>query len=426
MKNTTLLLFLLFPFVFFAQIGINTTSPNAQLDITSSNTATPNNTDGILIPRIDAFPITPPTALQHGMLVYLTTVNGTYNPGFHYWDNSSISWIPLAGATKINDLTDGKSDIDGTQDGSSVFLGINTGIVDDGTDNQNAGVGFNVLFANTSGFRNSALGYQTLYENISGFHNAAIGAYALNMNTSGFSNVAVGTYALHNNTIANSNTAIGSIALLDNTTGGSNVAVGYSALGNNITGNNNVAIGTIAFNSGTNFSNSTALGSFASISASNQIRLGNSTVTSIGGYANWTNVSDGRFKTNVKEDIVGIDFIKKLRPVSYNLNIEALENFNKIPKELRLSKELSNVKATEVQTGFIAQEVEHAAHSVGFNFHGVEKPQNKESHYGLRYAEFVVPLVKATQEQQVIIERQEKELIELKKRLLQIENKLMN
>ena len=59
-----------------------------------------------------------------------------------------------------------------------------------------------------------------------------------------------------------------------------------------------------------------------------------------------------------------------------------------------------------VRTGFIAQEVEAVAQKVGFNFDGVSTPQNETDLYGIRYAEFVVPLVKAMQEQQAIIEQQ--------------------
>jgi hypothetical protein len=61
------------------------------------------------------------------------------------------------------------------------------------------------------------------------------------------------------------------------------------------------------------------------------------------------------------------------------------------------------LKAAELQSGFIAQEVEQAAQSIGYNFHGVDKPKNETTHYGLRYASFVVPLVKAVQEQQDMI-----------------------
>lgn len=100
----------------FSQVGINTTSPNAQLDIRSSNQVTPSNTDGILIPKIDAFPITNPTATQTGMMVYLTTASAGKSPGFYYWNNSTASWLPVSktdddwyevGSTNPpNDITD--------------------------------------------------------------------------------------------------------------------------------------------------------------------------------------------------------------------------------------------------------------------------------------------------------------------------------
>lgn len=55
-------------------------------------------------------------------------------------------------------------------------------------------------------------------------------------------------------------------------------------------------------------------------------------------------------------------------------------------------------------TGFVAQEVEQAAKKLGYDFSGVDVPKSKDGMYGLRYAEFVVPLVKAIQEQQKQIE----------------------
>ena len=69
---STLLLMLVIN-ICYSQVGINTLNPNASLEVVASNQATPNNTDGILIPRIDAFPATIPTVNQDAMLVYLTT-----------------------------------------------------------------------------------------------------------------------------------------------------------------------------------------------------------------------------------------------------------------------------------------------------------------------------------------------------------------
>ena len=51
-----------------------------------------------------------------------------------------------------------------------------------------------------------------------------------------------------------------------------------------------------------------------------------------------------------------------------------------------------------IQSGFIAQEVEQAAKELGYDFSGVDAPKNDKDFYGLRYAEFTVPLVKAVQE----------------------------
>ena len=46
-------------------------------------------------------------------------------------------------------------------------------------------------------------------------------------------------------------------------------------------------------------------------------------------------------------------------------------------------------------SGFIAQEVDAAATKIGYNFSGLDKSGQL---WGLRYAEFVVPIVKSVQE----------------------------
>ncbi|PLW92828.1 MAG: hypothetical protein C0592_08790 [Marinilabiliales bacterium] len=151
-----------------------------------------------------------------------------------------------------------------------------------------------------------------------------------------------------------------------------------------------------------------ALGASASVSADRQVRIGNSAAmpaTSIGGPEWWSNTSDGRFKKNVEENVPGIDFITKLRPVTYNFDQEALNDFFGVPDSMR-NREVSAQDYEIIRSGFIAQEVEQAATECGYDFNGVDKPGNENDVYNLRYAGFVVPLVKATQEQQEIIESQ--------------------
>ena len=77
--------------------------------------------------------------------------------------SGNVSWVnPSLGVEKIDDLTDGKSDNDGTNNGSSIYLGINSGTVDDASDNQNVGIGYGSMAANTSGSYNTVIGYQKL------------------------------------------------------------------------------------------------------------------------------------------------------------------------------------------------------------------------------------------------------------------------
>jgi len=78
-----------------AQVGINNDDPKSTLDIQASATDTPTNTDGVLVPRIDAFPTLNPGADQDGMMVFLTTASGTYKKGFHYWNNTGSSWVRI-------------------------------------------------------------------------------------------------------------------------------------------------------------------------------------------------------------------------------------------------------------------------------------------------------------------------------------------
>jgi hypothetical protein len=163
------------------------------------------------------------------------------------------------------------------------------------------------------------------------------------------------------------------------------------------------------------------LGIDATATGDNMVRIGNVFVTSIGGYQGWTNFSDGRFKQNIKEDVSGLNFIMKLKPVTYTLDVEDLNKAIGVKESLKGSQDLKAQYISERksmrQTGFVAQDVEKAAKAAGFEFSGVDKPKNANDFYGLRYAEFVVPLVKAVQEQQKMIEELRKEIEVLKMKI---------
>ncbi len=269
----------------------------------------------------------------------------------------------------------------------------------------NTAMGGSSLYSNTTGSSNTAIGASSLYSNTTGSVNTAFGASSLHNNTTGAYNTAFG-YALYSNTLGNGNCATGHFSLYGNTTGSYNSAYGYNTLYWNSTGNYNSAFGDYA-GSNNNYDNTTSIGYNATPTASNQVRLGNTSVTSIGGQVSWTTLSDGRFKTDIREDVSGLAFIEALRPISYSIDKDKLDSFLGLSEKVRIPSSGPSAQPMR-QTGFVAQEVENVIKKSGFVFHGVEAPQNDKDHYSIRYAEFVVPLVKAVQELSAKVEQQQK------------------
>ena len=159
-------------------------------------------------------------------------------------------------------------------------------------------------------------------------------------------------------------------------------------------------------------------------SASNMVEIGNTSVSVIRGQVGFSTYSDKRIKTNIKSNVPGLAFITKLNPVTYNLDIHKQnEIIYKGKKEADADFEGKYDIEKVTQTGFIAQEVDTAAKELNYDFNGVDQPKNENDLYTLKYAEFVVPLVKAVQEQQKMIETLQKINVELALRLEKLEKK---
>jgi len=282
----------------------------------------------------------------------------------------------------------------------------------------NTAIGFVSLRSNTTGMTNTAAGYLSMVSNTTGGGNTAVGGAALGMNTIGSSNTTVGNNSLSFNVTGSNNTVVGEFALAENTTGTANVAMGDIALIRNITGSDNTAIGSQADVSTDGFSNATAIGANAIVNASNKVRIGNGAVTVIEGQVPFTTPSDGRYKFNVREDVAGLNFILHLRPVTYQFDTKRFDasmnhQANTATGSGNHALQASYDEATRIRrTGFIAQEVEQAANAVGYDFSGIIKPKSEQDHYSLSYDAFVVPLVRAVQEQQEIIGEQNKKIAE--------------
>lgn len=101
--------------------------------------------------------------------------------------------------------------------------------------------------------------------------------------------------------------------------------------------------------------------------------------------------SDRNAKAFIADSTLGLDFVMRLRPVSFSLRD----------------------RSTSAKTyGFIGQEVEDALK--GKSFHGLKK---SDGAYALRYMDFIAPMAKAIQQQQSRIDALEKKLNQLTQEL---------
>jgi hypothetical protein len=187
-------------------------------------------------------------------------------------------------------------------------------------------------------------------------------------------------------------------------------------------------VGYSANSIGTAYVNSTGLGYNADNTASNSVVVGNTSVTSIGGQVGWTTLSDARFKKNIRNDEVkGLEFITGLEPVTYNYDVRARETW--MEKNYGEKEEADWEGKYDIEqlrfSGFIAQDVEKLAKSIGYEFSGVDAPENSKDIYGLRYADFVVPIVKSVQELNALLLEKNNEIESLKKSNLELQKQLL-
>ena len=195
------------------------------------------------------------------------------------------------------------------------------------------------------GDNNYFAGLSTGNQSLSGCEMCAVGPFALTNVTSGISCSAFGVTALENLTTgssctacghnagraaigANTLTAIGAGAADNVTSGDRNTSVGASSMGttsgsqctsvgafsmtSNTTGIQNCCFGDSANVGSSGLTNAMALGFNSSVSASNKVRVGNTSVTVIEGQVDWTFSSD----VNMKENFVTIDGSEMLEKLS--------------------------------------------------------------------------------------------------------------
>ena len=304
------------------------------------------------------------------------------------------------------------------------------------TGTQNSAFGVNALRCNTTGSNNTASGFNAMSNNTTGFSNTATGGLTLSNNTTGNFNTAFGSQALSNNTGGSYNVGVGHNSLPFTTTGSCNTAVGYGTLKYG-QGDKNVFVGFCAMGGFSFYTHcrNTIVGLAAGVSSSyggglcNTIQVGYCAATSSGCsnhtvwgnssnnvcncvYAAWSNVSDCRDKANIYDlpDKYGIDFVRKLKPVSYKY-----DHRDTYVKKCAYTygKKDGSLKSDKCHYGFIAQDIKSTLDDLNITFEGLGYDKSKDA-YRLTYEEMIAPIVKSIKQ---LIDRVE---------LLENDNKLLN
>jgi hypothetical protein len=375
---------------------------------------------GLLIPRValtntnSASPITSPAT---SLLVYNTATTGDVTPGYYYWDGSKwVRFATIKGSGTANYLARWIA---------SDQLGIGT-TRDNGT---------------TVGINNAPSSYYRLYVNASSSMTAIRGVYSSTIyGDLGTSNY--GVYGQYNDSIKgrigdNNNGVYGQYnstryGMLGNTAYGVYGQYNddhYGFIGSSLYGiygqYNNLHYGYMgsskygvygrATNStdgeaavyGYNGSGSWgALGYYTSSSVYAGYFSGNVHYT-----GTLSGPSDEKFKKNISDYNNALENIMKLRPVTYEMKTDEYPfmNFKK-----------------GTQIGFIAQEMESIFPSLVVS--GAHPGENENDPFieykGINYIGLTPILVKALQEQQIMIDSLKSKYESLQKRLEEIESKL--
>ena len=189
----------------------------------------------------------------------------------------------------------------------------------------------------------------------------------------------------------------GSIALTEamriDSSGNVLVGNGSTTYGNiKVRGSEFIAIGSGDTNLEFNFGSDQVNPSSGTAARDNAIDLGSSGARFDDVYAtNGTiQTSDQNEKNTITNSDLGLDFINKLSPKSYKFNGKTRTHYGLIAQDVETV--LSDIsKSTTDFAGFIKGDIS-------------EKQDGSSYRFGLRYGEFIAPLIKAIQEQQVIIE----------------------
>ena len=294
---------------------------------------------------------------------------------------------------------------------------------------QNVFIGYQVALKASTGVRfNTGIGHQACGAlstgSFTGDQNVAIGLYAGNKIsygstnsmigsnagtslTSGSGNALIGTQAGRHLISGNSNSCLGFNSGFYLTTGQYNTFIGrdagygwYNNYTTSITGNSNTCVGYGSKITSASSTRAIAIG-YRAAAGTDQARIGNSQVSSIGGYAVWSNLSDERDKTSITDLTLGLNLVNTITPKKFKLNPRDSyywENEDEGTSGFDQEGFNAATKArSEFAFGFLAQEVEEKVSALDSDPTEVVDDSNPDRLH-LRSSELIAVLWKAVQE----------------------------
>jgi hypothetical protein len=315
-------------------------------------------------------------------------------------DNTAIGWWALRASLASGCTAVGNgAAISNTSGANTVAVGASA-VRSNTTGGDNVGIGSNALYSNTTGARNTCVGTSAGFGFSTGSDNTAIGSSAHANSSSASACTVIGSGALSVSTASN-NTAAGYLAGYNNTTGAQNVYIGRNAGYANTTGAYNTALGDSALSTGATYTNCTGVGANAAVTGSNQVQLGDSSTTTYA-YGAVQNRSDARDKADIRDTVLGLEFVNALRPVDFKWNYR--EDYEGEPD--------GSKKRARFHHGLIAQEVKAACDAAGVDFGGYQDHSLKggEDVLSIGYEELIAPLIKAVQQLSAEVEQLKQQL----------------
>ena len=199
--------------------------------------------------------------------------------------------------------------------------------------------------------------------------------------------------------------------------------------------NDNVIIGHNSYDALVqNYKNCNVVGNNIECSGNNQVQLGNS-LSNVYSQSGIQNTSDSRDKTQIRDTVLGLDFISQLRPVDFKWNFRSdyntptdeyhIVNGVRVPVVDVVDNDGSKTR-NRFHHGLVAQEVKQLMDTMGVDFGGYQDHNinGGKDQLTISYTELIAPMIKSMQELKLENDLLKQDIAELKQDIAELKTKI--